>query len=134
MADIITKDDMYRAIRGYKYQHCPVLSGLNKTELGELVNKYDLNVEPTGARRRATGTGRGVRWEVPDRRKTTWRSKEDRTNPAVGARFTGLIGKRGGVMMIKPKADLQKSKRKQKAAAEAALPQRKKLKKAKLKM
>ena len=47
MADIITKDDMYRAIRGYKYEHCPVLSGLNKTELGQLVNRYNLNVEPS---------------------------------------------------------------------------------------
>lgn len=103
MSGIITKKDMYRAIRGYKYQHCPVLSGLNKTELGELVNRYDLNVEPTGARRRATGTGRGARWEVPDRKETTWKSEKDRTNPAIGARFTGLIGKRGGIMAIKPK-------------------------------
>jgi len=121
MANITTKNDMYRAIRGYKYQHCPVLSGLNKTELGELVNKYDLNVEPSGRRRRATGTGRGVRWEVPNRKKTTWKSENDRTNKEVGARFTGLIGKRGGVMVIKPNI-------------RARAPERKKLKKVKLKM
>ena len=131
---------MYSAIRGYKYQHCPVLSGLNKTELGELVNKFDLNVEPTGKRRRPTGAGAGRRWEVPDRKKTTWKSMEDRFNPAMGVRLTGLVGKRPGVMMIKPK---KKGKKQVLEDIQGGVmanirgrvqPERKKLKKAKLKM
>ncbi len=81
---------MYDAIRGYKYQHCPVLSGLNKTQLGELVNKFDLNVEPSGKRRRATGKGVGRTWDV-DRKKSTWKPKGDRTRE--GVRYTGLIDK-----------------------------------------
>lgn len=88
---ITTKDDMYNAIRGYKYQHCPVLSGLNKTQLGQLVNKFDLNVEPTGKRERATGTGAGRNWNVARRTKPTWKTKATRTRD--GVRYTGLLEK-----------------------------------------
>lgn len=130
---------MYSAIRGYKYQHCPVLSGLNKTELGELVNKFDLNVKPTGVKRRPTGAGAGRRWEVPDRKKTTWKSMEARFNPALGVRLTGLIGKREGVKMIKPKKGRKKVLEDIQGGVMANIrgrvnPERKKLKKAKLKM
>lgn len=95
--DIVIKDDLYNAIRGYKYQHCPVLSGLNKTELGQLVNKYDLNVEPTGERQKPTGAGAGRRWSLnPKRKKTTWEGKKERTRDIKGmdVRFTGLLDKR----------------------------------------
>jgi len=93
---IVLKDDLYDAIRGYKYQHCPVLSGLNKTQLGELVNKFDLNVRPTGSRNRPDGTGAGRNWNVnPKRKKPTWESKPNRTRDIKGmdVRFTGLLDK-----------------------------------------
>ena len=92
---IETKKDYYDAIRGYKYINCPVLSGLNKTQLGELVNKFDLSVDPTGERKRRTGRGLGRRWKVSNRTKTTWKPKKERTVDVRGMdmRFTGLLDK-----------------------------------------
>ena len=121
---------MYRAIRGYKYQHCPVLSGLNKTQLGELVNKFDLNVEPTGKARRPTGRGLGRSWNVPNRKKTTWKSMSDRTTD--GVRYTGLVEKRDG-KMVRGRTKKNDTKAVEEPKSPAT-PQRKKLKKVKLKM
>jgi len=95
--DITTKKDMYRAIRGYKYQNCPVLSGLNKEELGDLMDRFNLNSEPTGVRRRNVGTGKGRKWKLsPKRTRTTWVDETNRTKNMAGmdVRFTGLVGKR----------------------------------------
>ena len=98
MDTITTKDDLYKAIRGYKYQHCPVLAGLDKGRLNQLIDKFDLrkNVVPTGKRVRPDGRGRGRKWDVkPKRKKTTWESKKDRTKDIDGmdVRFTGLVNK-----------------------------------------
>lgn len=88
---VITKDDMYDAIRGYKYQHCPVLSGLNRADLRKLVDRFDLDVMPSGRRRRQDGAGEGKKHKYPKRKDTTWKSMGDRTRGED--RYTGLVNK-----------------------------------------
>jgi len=103
--DIITKKDLYNAIRGYKYQNCPVLSGLNKTQLGSLVNKYDLTVEPSGVKNVPTGKGLGRTWKVKDRTRTTWKPVKDRIRDKDGMelRFTGNTKAGVGEKKVKKK-------------------------------